>query len=87
MNATGQDDFPLDLLGILGAGERIERLTTAGTSPLIFRKIVNHFLSGKVLATFSAIALGTRLLASFASRLFAGLGLIRRVGVVIKSRN
>ena len=35
----------------------------------------------------SAIALGPRLFTLFASRLFAGLGLIRRVGIVIKSRN
>jgi hypothetical protein len=87
MNAAGQVNFPLDLLGILGAGERIERLATAGTSSLIFRKIVSHFLSGKVLATFSAIALGARLLTPFASRLVAGLVLIRRVGVIIKSRS
>ena len=56
MSTAGQVNFPLDLLGILGAGEHAEGLAAAWTSSLILRKIVNHFLSGKVLATFSAIA-------------------------------
>jgi len=55
MNAAVQNDFPLDLLGILSAGEHPEGLATAGTLSLAFGKIVNHTLRGEVLATFSAI--------------------------------
>jgi len=83
MNAAVQDDFPLDLLGILSAGEHAQRSATVGTLSLVFGKIMNYFLHRKVLATFSPVALRTRLLASFASRLVARLGLIRRLGVVI----
>ena len=44
---------------------------------------MNHFLRGKLVATFSAIALRAWLLASFAPWLATRLGHIRRVGVVI----
>jgi len=69
MNTAVQDDFPLDLLGILGAGEHVERFAAAGTSPLVLREIVNHFLSRKLMATLSAITLRPRLFASLASSL------------------
>ena len=83
MNAAVQYDFPLDLVGILGAGKYIEGFATAGTSPLVFGKIVNHILRREVVTTSSPVALGAQLLTSVASP----LGLIRRISVVIKGRS
>jgi hypothetical protein len=83
MNTAVQVDFPLDLLGILGAGEHIEGLATTGTRTLFLREIVHRFLRRKVAATSSAIALRTRLFASFAWCLTARLGHFCGVGVVI----
>jgi hypothetical protein len=55
MNTAGQVYFPLDLLGIFGAGEHLEELATAGTLLLVFGKIVNHILRREIVPTFSAI--------------------------------
>jgi hypothetical protein len=83
MNAAVQNGFPLDLLGILAAGEHLERLATTGARPLFLGEIVNRFLRRKVATTSSAIALRTWLFASSASWLAARLGHICSVGVVI----
>ncbi len=87
MNAAVQNDFPLDLLGIFGTGERVEGLAAAGTLSLVFGQIVKNILRGEVLATFSPIAFGAWLLTSFACPPLVRSQLIRRVGVVIKSRS
>ena len=84
MNTPKQLDFPLDLLGILGAGKDTEGLATAGTLSLVFGKIVNRLHRREVVAMFSSVALGARLLASFASRFTARLRRICGVGVAIK---
>jgi len=81
MNAAAQNDFPLDLLGILGFGESIEWLATARTLLLVFGEIVNRFLHGEVVATLSPVALGPWLLASFASWLAVRLGRICSIGI------
>jgi hypothetical protein len=86
MNAAVQNEFPLDLLGILGAGEHLEGLATMGARTLLLGEIMNRFLRRKVAATSSAIALRTRLLASFASWLAARPGPICSVAVVIYDR-
>ena len=59
MNAAEQNDFPLDLLGILGLGEFIERLATTRTSLLIFGEIMYHLFRRQVVASFSAMTLRT----------------------------
>ena len=50
------------------AGEHVEGLATAGTLSPVCGEIMNHILRGEVLATFSPVALGPRLLTSLASR-------------------
>jgi hypothetical protein len=82
MNAAVQNGFPLDLLGILGAGEHREGLATAGTLSLLLGEVVNDILRGEVLATFSPVAFGPRLLASFAWWLAVSLGRICSVALV-----
>lgn len=64
VNETDQAHLPVDLIGIFGAGKADPGLTTLRTTLLLIRYGMVKFLRGKPQPTLSAMALGTRLLAS-----------------------
>jgi len=62
MDTTDQTELPVEHLGIFRAGQYQEELAATETSPLVFRKIVNHDFRLEIQPTFATMPLGPRLL-------------------------
>jgi hypothetical protein len=73
MNTADQTNFPVDHLGIFGAGENREGLAATWTALFALGEMVKDLLGGKVVAALSTIALGSYLFAPPASLWGRGL--------------
>lgn len=81
VNATANNDLPLDLLGILATRKIPETLAAFGTTTFCFRQFTDLFDAGKIHMTLSAMACGSRLLAPLASFVSWWLRLVVAGGV------